>query len=332
MDNLYNQVNTFNNFNPGRLEETEEGYIKGFPYLFLTTPFLNFSEENIKSNTFLSYMYEFEPDVLKQLSYGSGAINSPSPFIKILSNRFKSMESRDTTARTKQINETFYGHKQIVPGTYLDSINGDQFTITYAETSKLHIVKLHKIWLEYVENLRRGLYHPSQSAKDFRYIDFYSSLYYFIVDFDGETIKFFSKYTGISPINIPYNVFSMAIPETPNPVELNVNYVYCYKEDMDPATLFDFNYVSKHTSSLVSSGVLNGNTEEIKTQLQNVNMVTGKDQGINSQLLNKDGKKSYYDGNGNIHDWHESLTNKTSAEVVYSDKGDGEYTFKLKFY
>jgi len=329
-------VDSFNNFNPGRLEESTHNYLKGLPYIFITTPFLNLSDENIKKNTYLSYLKEFEPNLLKQLSYGSSvddSIKSSSPFVKILSNKFKSMESRDTMARSKQFNETFYGHKQIVPTSYLDSINGDQFTITYSETSDLHITKLHKIWLEYMENIRRGNFSPAQSTFHKRYIDFYSSVYYFVVDFDGETIKFFAKYTGVAPLNIPYNVHSVTVPETPGGVELNCNYVYCYKEDMDPTILFDFNYVSKFTSSLVSLDV-NDETENytaIKDYVQSKQMQSGSDSEINSGLLNKYGEESYYKGN-DLDEWHKSLTKKTSAEVVYTDKGSGEYTFKLKFY
>jgi len=332
-----NFTNIITNFNSARIEENDEPFIKGIPYIFFTTPFLNLSKDNLQVNSFLSYLLQYESEFLGLLSYGGIASSdgafTTSPFVKILTNKFKNMDAKDTTSRSKTINETFYGHRQIIPSTYLESINGDEFSITFAENSDLQITKLHKIWLEYIELVRRGDIVPSQSTINGRYIDFYSTVYYFLVDFDGETIKYYSKYTGVAPLTIPYSSFSSTVGESPSPVELNINYVYCYKEDMDPSILFDFNYTSLKTSDLVSPA-----DSETITNVKANAIKSGLDSSINKEL--NDGDNNYFiatsdqikNNEKTIDDLWKSYSKKTKAQVVFTkNNNDNEYSFKLKF-
>ncbi|ALN97948.1 virion structural protein [Bacillus phage vB_BpuM-BpSp] len=215
-------------------------YIKGIPFIFITTPKLNLIDSNVNRDNFLIYMKNKEPEIFKSLTtLGSGI----SPFIKILTNSFKDMDGKDLAARTIDVNETFYGNKQTLPISIIDSLQGDTVTIAFEEYKHLPIVKLHKIWVEYTEHVRRGYFTASEDAITKRYLDFVSSIYYFELDMDGETILYYAKYTGAYPISVPYSQL-VGNHSSHDIAELTVEYAYSYKEDLDPAILMDFNKVS----------------------------------------------------------------------------------------
>ena len=333
-DIKFTKIDTLNSYNFARLEENDEPYIKGFPIIFLTTPLLNLTKDNIINDSYFSYMSTNETELLSMLSFGindSESYKSNSPFIKPLTNKFKTMDARDTTSRTKTLNETFYGHKMLLPSSLIESINGDEFSVTYTENSDLIITKLHKLWVEYTERIRRGDFRPSEATINGRYIDYFSTLYYFILDFDCETIKYYAKYTGIVPLNIPYSAYSSSVGDQGSLVELNVNYSYSYKEDMDPAILLDFNYVSKKIDKLVN---LPEDEEELKLVKKDV-LIAGDENNINNRL-SQIGQYYYFnlEDQHYIDNFHESLSNKSKAEIVMSklNSADKNYKFKLKFY
>ena len=88
-------------------------------------------------------------------------------------------------------------------------------------------------------------------------IDFVSSLYYFILDRDFETILYYSKYTGIVPISNPYSALSSSYGSTAEIPDVAIDYAYSYKEDLDPRILIDFNMLAQNTSYEKLSGTAN---------------------------------------------------------------------------
>lgn len=241
---IYNQdIDFFTQYNVYRNHiDKHDPFVKGIPMIFVTTPKLNFEDVNINSDAFLTYLKTYEPDILKSLttltSNPVGSFNSP--FIKILTNTCLSIDSKDTVARTKETGETFYGYKQTLPAAIIDSLLGDEISVKYKEFKDLPIIKMHKAWLEYTEHIRRGLFIPTEHAVKNKYIDYLSSLYYFLLDFDGETILYWAKYTGIAPLNVPYSSLSGDINDHSIP-DITINYIYSYKEDMNPSIFRDFN-------------------------------------------------------------------------------------------
>jgi hypothetical protein len=220
-------------------------HVKGIPYAFITTPKLNLSEANISRDNFLIHMQKEQPDLFEALTAKGSKI---SPFIKLLTNTFRGIDGKDLAARTLDINETFYGYKQTLPISIVDSQVGDTVTLRFEEFKYLPVVKMHKLWVEYTEKVRRGFFSPSEDAVKKRYIDYVSSIYYFVLDMDGETILYWAKYTGAVPISVPYSALVTDGKEHDIP-EIGVEYVYSFKEDMDPSILMDFNKVSTLDSS-----------------------------------------------------------------------------------
>lgn len=215
-------------------------FVKGIPYMFITTPKLNLGSINVNRDNFLAYMSVAEPQIFKSLTANGKTV---SPFIKILTNSFKGIDGKDLASRTLDVGESFYGYKQTLPISIVDSLVGDTLTIKYEEYKHLPIVKLHKLWVEYTEKVRRGYFSPTQDALNKRYLDYVSSIYYFVLDFDGETILYYAKYTGAAPISVPYS--ELVTDGTDHDIpDIGVEYSYSFKEDLDPAILMDFNKVS----------------------------------------------------------------------------------------
>ena len=74
-------------------------------------------------------------------------------------------------------------------------------------------------------------------------LDYTSSIYYFVLAPDGRTLKYWCKYTGCWPTSIPYGALKYQ-KKSAEITELDIQFVYTIKEDMDPRILEDFNRVS----------------------------------------------------------------------------------------
>jgi hypothetical protein len=213
---------------------------RGFSYVFFTTPNLNLSEENVATDSFFSEMFKREPDLINSLTTDTKKF---SPFIKLLTNCSEDFSPSDTVLKTKELAETLAGFKLLLPSLMTDSIVANQFTINYTERRDLPITKIHKLWVDYMEFVRRGLMLSSNYSIKNRIFDYFSSVYYFTLEPDGQTIQYYCKYTGVAPIAVPYSAFNYNRGEI-GEVKLNIPYIWSYKEDMNPDILSDFNKVT----------------------------------------------------------------------------------------
>ena len=247
-----NNFNALKNFNPYKLiDDNNEVFNKGIPMVFITSPHMNLTSDNIGRDGFFLYVNATRPDLLKSLSFP----HTSRPFIPIVSNQFKGISIPSTQTTAREVNETFYGYRQNLPSTTVNSVAGGELSITYAENKYLDIVSLHKLWLDYTEFISRGIMRPSDLMKRKRMIDYTASIYYFLLDFDGETIQFYSKYTGCSPSAVPYDYFSSEVA-APELSDVSIDYLFSYKEDLDPDILLDFNITSLRPSGLSRSNAV----------------------------------------------------------------------------
>jgi len=247
------EVAFITNFNFQRLQNDNINFfVKGIPYVFMTGPVLNLCEANVSTDSFLTYMATStneNKEILRHLTNENytdtlfGDLGGKNcDLIPLITNTALSIDIKDTVARTKEVGETFYGYKQVHPGSLVDSIVGDEISIKYLEMTNLPILKMHKAWQDYIEKVRRGQFIPSRNALDDGFIDYMASIYYILCDFDGETIKYWAKYTGVAPLNVPYSSLGGDLTSHEVP-DITINYSYCYKEDMSVAILRDFNRI-----------------------------------------------------------------------------------------
>ena len=103
-----------------------------------------------------------------------------------------------------------------------------------------------------------------------------SSIYYFVLNPDGKTIKYWIKYTGCYPTEIPSTSLQYNRGSSEN-VELNLTFQYTLKEEMNPDILKEFNLISLNFAGLDQYG----------------NDITDNHSAIkNSKFLNVNGLKS----------------------------------------
>lgn len=322
------EVDIMQHYNPYRQKENEEPFIKGIPFIFITTPYLNLGDINTEG-TFLHYLKNVEPRLLASLSYGYGddgdkSVKTSSPFIKLLTNKFKGIDIKDLTARALEINETFYGYKQMFTGPIIESITGDELTVSYGETKNLSVLKLHKAWIEYIEHIRRGEMKPANFTRSSRFIDYSSSLYYFLLDFDMETILYFSKFTGLMPLTVPLNVAGMEVGNPSVVDKLDITYMYMAKEDLDINIIMDFNLVAQNTSQIFAYDT------SLEYKAGNELIPTDKWTKEDKEFDIEDSDQIKYK---NVKIVKKALKDYNNANTGYSSAdGMKNFVFKLKFY
>ena len=253
----YAPVNIMDKYNPYRLLEDSEPYQGGYPFIFMTTPSMNiFDGETIQKSLAVSapaFLDEFSlgnRDILYALQYGSNS-NKTSTFIKFLTNRFKSLTTKDFSMRSIDRFESYKGFKQVLPGPNAEGITADVLSVNFTESKDLDVIKFNLLWMRYMEAVRFGTHKPNNGAIYGKFLDYTSSIYYFILDADLSKILYYCKYTGVYPVMVPLGNMGQSIQDR-TIQDVSISYQYMVKEDLDPQILTDFNLVSKTPSKLVN--------------------------------------------------------------------------------
>lgn len=247
----------FQKFLQGRGEG--EDYLEtGRCYMFMTKPNLNLTtnlpapneKDNNKRYTkdvyntleggFTEYVARNFPELIRSLTQDS-ASKIPN-FIPLLFNNFKGMSVDDFSLAETTVGETFRGYSQKLPTNSVQSQAGGTLSITYAEKMPTTITYLHKVWFDYCEKVKWGAVVPSDETIKKKEIDYDSSIYFFVVGPDGETILFWGKYTGVVPVSLPYSVFGAEVGSI-GVQQVSISYLYSHREFLQPEILQDFNDV-----------------------------------------------------------------------------------------
>lgn len=248
-----NSINRFKN------HEDTDFLSSGISYFFFTKPQLNLTGQ---SDTALKIHYPFLYAYKDNMLYRK--LFNGKDFVHPLCNLGTGFDTHDVVMETDEYSETFRGYKMVAPTTPVKSqITGD-FSIEYMETSDMFVTTYHKIWFDYMQGVREGVLKPVPGAikglsnktgkTRTGYIDYMCSVYYFLLDVDGSTIKYWAKYTGVFPTNIPFSTFKWEQGNT-GLKKLNISYQYNFKEDMNPVLFEEFNKITLCDTS-TSEGTL----------------------------------------------------------------------------
>lgn len=248
--NKHNQINRFRN------NEGQDYLASGVGYVFMTKPHLNIALNEKIGDAFINSIKRSSSETAKQIVadldglHGGG---THTKFINLITNSVEAFETKDISLKTRDIGETFLGEKLYWGDTMFESMGGDNFTLEFTEYSDMSITLLHKTWVDYIHAVKtnkiqpyRADMHGNTTGVDYvklRMVDYASSLYYFLLDVDGQTIKYFAKYTGVFPVSVPYSAMSFNLGES-HVKKLNIQYQYSFKEDMDPRILDEFAYLT----------------------------------------------------------------------------------------
>jgi hypothetical protein len=249
---LNSEEHIYNQFNRFRIMQGLNFIVSPFAYIFFTKPDLNFSNENLANDPSLFNLSK-DPkgiEIMKNLTCSpfKGLSNPGQGFIKLLTNMAENFDNSDISFRTDNFVETFRGYKMQLPIDDIDSTTVGNFSINYTEIFNLPITLLHKTWLDYIRGLRFGNLKPSDYCRKNRIIDFMCSVFYFELAEDNRHIEYYSKFTGVFPLNVPYSAYSWSVGEA-KLKRLSIQYAYNFKEDLNPEILEDFRQLTSSTGN-----------------------------------------------------------------------------------
>jgi hypothetical protein len=181
--------------------------------------------------------------IAKMLSYKEYT-DVQSLFLPIFTNRTITFDSQDVSLDTEDAFNTKEGYRIPMPGTKTQSEAAGNIAIgMLPDTLNLDMIKIMTLWVNYISYISNGTFDANPDMVRNCQLDYMSSIYYFVLNPDGKTLKYWCKYTGCYPTSIPYSALSYSRGDG-SPQNITVQMAYTVKEDLSPRILEDFNKVS----------------------------------------------------------------------------------------
>jgi hypothetical protein len=263
---------TLTRFDSFFVNRYSDAFVTGYSFIFITKPSLflypykpqnddrllklaynNMTiDQNLSQYLAAETMNVSDRTIIEQLSFFEG--NFPSPynrnnFLPIFTNKLKGFTTSDVVMEQQEAFASKQGFRMPLPTNKIQSEAANTVSIPLFETQNLDIMKTLNIWVNYIANVTDGTFHANPVMIKNGVIDYMSSIYYFVLEPDGRTLKYWAKYTGCWPNTIPYSQLSFNRGQS-TMVEVEANFVYTSKEDMNVAILEDFNRVSLNLKSI----------------------------------------------------------------------------------
>lgn len=239
----------------------KDPFINGNGFIFVTKPllFLDYSRDKTNNANSLAYLNmtkdpQFsqyikteilnsnDEQIIQMLSYKEN-YSFKSAFLPMFTNECKSFDSNDTTMETMDGFDTKQGYRESLPTHTTASEASNTVSISVNEDSNLSFTKLITLWVKYISNISDGTFDANPEMILNGALDYMSSIYYFVLAPDGKSIKYWCRYTGCWPTSIPYGNLRYSKGQN-DAMELNINFQYTVKEDMNPRILEEFNMLS----------------------------------------------------------------------------------------
>jgi hypothetical protein len=260
----FESVTKFDSFFINRYQD---GFVTGYGFVFVTKPslfifpykpsegsssLLTLAHENMTMDQFFvqfaagEAMNQNDRILAEQLSFFEGTLPSPyrrSNFLPLFTNKSRGFTTTDVAMEQQETFQTKQGFRMPLPTFKTQSEAASTISLPMFETPNLDVTKTLGLWVNYISNVTDGTFHANPQLVRAGIVDYMSSIYYFLLEPDGRTLKYWAKYTGCWPNVIPFSQMSFRRGE-PNAVELDAQFVYTSKEDMSVAVLEDFNRVS----------------------------------------------------------------------------------------
>lgn len=281
----YENLTRFDGFYDNRYYDP---MVSGYGFIFITKPSLficptkttgSYDEMAYKNMTRDPYFVRFleteafnESDKLLPKLLSFRYYNNVGTFIPMFTNKLKNLETNDIVMESSDVFDTKQGYRMPMPTFTSSSESVSQLSLSVTESANMDFTKLMSLWVKYINNVSDGTFdaHPTYVADGV--LDYTCSIYYFALDPDGRTLKYWSKYTGCWPTTIPYSAMRYNRGD-PQLVDIDIPFIYTYKEDMTPDILEDFN--------IVSMG-MQDNLVNIKNNILNNFQNAGSEDGFNS--------------------------------------------------
>lgn len=219
------------------------------PYVFFVRPDLNIlnsdmndvANNQIRGDGTMRWLYNNVPEVIKSLSADYTQYHDYIPY---LGNHVETFPSFDYTLLTSENTQMFTGYRNYYAGNAIQSTSGIQFDITFREDKNLSTTKLFFAWTYYIDGVVRNKFPAKWTYRINRIADYYTSIYYFLCEPDGQKITYYQKIVGAFPTNTPFSVFGMNLPMQPEN-KISISFSAFSVEHLNPIILSEFNYNSR---------------------------------------------------------------------------------------
>ena len=255
-ETLRNTILAFNKF---KLAYPDTYLSRGIPYVFFTRPDLNLYDipgtrltSSANSDPIISGLHNSDPFLLQTLTK---AFNTHHDFNPFLSNMALSFDLSDESIETLATGDTFTGWRVKYGRHNIAYKSSGQFSVSYQDTHKLQVYKLHKAWVEYISKVYRGELESKRKYIQSRRLDYACSAYYFVCAPDGETILYWSKYVGVFPSTVPTGTLAWNKGGFIGNLDSSITYEYSWKSDMELPIIRDFNVNSKIDDDEETTGI-----------------------------------------------------------------------------
>lgn len=281
----------FLNFNRYRITHPDYHLQNSRAYVFMTRPDLNIFDssgstlnESIKSTGNVALYYNAvlkHPIICQSLS---SILASTHDFIPIISNTARSLDVQDMSLKTIEHAETLSGWKLVYAKNAIDSKTAGNISMNFIDDNMASITYMHLIWVEYIDNVVRGIVDPKIDYIRNAILDYASSLYYILTDQSGENIIFWTKYYGVFPTNVPSSAFSFNEGSPVHVPDIQIQYAYSFKEDMNPLALAEFNRNSSANENFEYVPIYNVNTFKCNGTIVGPPFIDTEDGGVTYKL------------------------------------------------
>lgn len=278
-------------YNRFKVPDSNMAYNRTFTHVFFTRPDLNILRcgggnvygpaTQVKNHSDTALLYRMNPYLFKLLTDRIRCGDSNN-FNMLLSNQVESFTIEDENLNAMEVGKSWVGNTMYYGDQYTGRSAGE-FRCSFRELQDLSIIKLMKLWCTYIDNVSRGAWSPSYdlhgSAMLSKYgnygasvstdpvctdvnasyvysktMDYAASAYVFTCGPDGESILYWSKYYGIFPANTGASMLSWDVntPAGQENSKLDITFKYCYKKDLSPISLIEFNELGGFSSTSTS--------------------------------------------------------------------------------
>jgi hypothetical protein len=195
-------------------------------------------------NAFWDDMYKSKSRIIKclQSSYFEEGekYTRDDPFIHLLANQVNTnLEIPELSADVVETAVNRYGTSIFYRGSSEPSDDGLSFSLEFKDTKWLDVYYFFRAYEEYetAKHLGTLIVNPEYIRDKVLYDQM--AVYKIIVDMDMETVLYWGKYYGVTPMSLPRDTFSSDTFD--NGLSYSIQFKAQFYEDMKPEILKDFN-------------------------------------------------------------------------------------------
>lgn len=195
-------------------------------------------------NAFWDDMYSSKKRIIKclQSSFFEEGDNytRDDPFIHLLANQVNTnLEIPELSADVVETAVNRYGTSIFYRGSSEPSDDGLSFSLEFKDTKWLDVYYFFRAYEEYetAKHLGTLIVNPEYIRDKILYDQM--AVYKIIVDMDMETVLYWGKYYGVTPMSLPRDTFSSDTFD--NGLSYSIQFKAQFYEDMKPEILKDFN-------------------------------------------------------------------------------------------